>query len=154
MLAIPLVNGYQTTYFEDLREGMSGEYRRFVTQRDIDLFAELTGDRNPVHIDEEYAQNTVFKGRIAHGILTASFISTVLGTRMPGPGCIYISQSLKFKSVMRAGDEVVATAKVLELYPSKYQASFDTVCMVGSRVLVDGKAIIKVPSREKQQTIK
>ena len=135
------------TYFEDLREGMSAEYKKFVTQRDIELFAELSGDDNPIHLDEDYAKKTIFKRRVAHGLLTASFISAVIGGKLPGPGCIYISQSLNFRSALYAGDEVVAQAKVLELHPERYRATFCTSCKVGSRTILEGEALIQVPSR-------
>lgn len=135
------------TYFEDLREGMSAEYRRVVTQRDVELFAQVSGDDNPLHLDEDYAKGTVFKGRIAHGLLTASYISTVIGTRMPGPGCIYVSQTFRFKAPVRAGDEVVARVVVTELHPEKSRATFRTTCSVGERTVLDGEALIQVPSR-------
>jgi len=134
-------------YFEDLREGMSAEYRRTVTQRDVELFAQVSGDNNPLHLDESYAKGTMFKGRIAHGMLTASYISTVIGTRMPGPGCIYLGQSFRFKAPVRAGDEVVAKVTVTELQPEKCRATFRTTCSVGERVVLDGEALIQVPSR-------
>ena len=134
-------------FFEDLREGMSAEYRRVVTQRDVELFAQVSGDDNPLHLDADYAAGTVFKGRIAHGLLTASYISTVIGTRMPGPGCIYVSQNFRFKAPVRAGDEVVARATVTELHPDKCRATFRTTCSVGERIVLDGEALIQVPSR-------
>src|SRR6516162_9624971 len=93
-------------YLEDLEVGMTATYAKTVTDADVVLFAGVSGDSNPVHIDNEFAQRTMFKGRIAHGMLTASFISTALGTKLPGPGCIYISQNLRFRAPVRIGDTV------------------------------------------------
>jgi 3-hydroxybutyryl-CoA dehydratase len=137
-------NGY---YFEDLAEGMSASYAKTVTEADIILFAGISGDTNPVHLNEEFAAATMFKGRIAHGMLSASFISTVFGTRLPGPGCIYMSQSLRFKAPVRAGDTVTARVTVAELKPEKKQARFDCVCLVNGKAVLDGEALILVPSR-------
>ena len=105
-------NGY---YFEDLEVGMTASYTRVVTSEDIVSFAEVSGDKNPVHLDEEYAENSVFKERIAHGIMTASYVSAVIGMKLPGPGCIYMSQSLQFKRPVKIGDEAVAEVVVEEL---------------------------------------
>ena len=91
-------------YLDEISDGMTAVFSKTVTEADIVLFAGITGDTNPVHLDEEFAKPTMFKGRIAHGMLTASFISTVLGTKLPGPGCIYISQNLKFRAPVRIGD--------------------------------------------------
>ena len=99
-------------YLEEIGEGMTAVFSQPVTEADIVLFAGITGDTNPVHLDEEFAKPTMFKGRIAHGMLTAGFISTVFGTKLPGPGCIYLSQSLKFKAPVRIGDTVRARVTV------------------------------------------
>lgn len=109
-------------YFEDLYVGQTAVYARTLTETDIVLFAGVTGDNNPVHINEVFAQGTPFSGRIAHGMLTASFISTVLGTKLPGPGAIYLSQSVRFKAPVRAGDTLVARATVKELIPKNAAA--------------------------------
>ncbi|MBE03965.1 MAG: (R)-hydratase [Gammaproteobacteria bacterium] len=148
MEAEKLQNIHPVTFFEDLREGMSAEYTRLVTQQEIEMFAELTGDKNPIHLDPSFAEKSIFKTRIAHGMLIGSFISTVIGTRMPGPGCIYLSQSLNFMSPARAGEKVTAMAQVMELHPKKYRATFKTVCKVNTRILLDGTALIQVPSRK------
>ena len=117
------------------------------TDTDIIAFAGITGDTNPIHLNEEFASETMFKGRIAHGMLTASFISTVIGTKMPGPGCIYVSQNLRFKAPVRIGAIVNARCTVTKLIPEKHFVEMSTVCMVkGTQVLV-GEAIIFVPSR-------
>ncbi|MBJ26113.1 MAG: (R)-hydratase [Alphaproteobacteria bacterium] len=141
-------NIHPITFFEDLREGMSAEYTRLVTQRDIELFAELTGDNNPIHLDSNFAESSIFKGRIAHGMLIASFISTVIGTRMPGSGCIYLDQSLRFLSPLQPGERVTASAKVIELHTKKCRATFQTICRVDARILIDGTALIQIPSRK------
>ncbi|MCZ4304519.1 MaoC family dehydratase [Zoogloeaceae bacterium G21618-S1] len=133
--------------FEDLSVGMSGAYGHTVTEADILLFAGVSGDTNPVHLNEELAAASMFGGRIAHGMLSASFISTVFGTRLPGPGCIYLSQTLKFKAPVRIGDTVVARVTVKSLTPEKRKALFDTVCTVGETVVLTGEAEIMVPKR-------
>jgi 3-hydroxybutyryl-CoA dehydratase len=138
------LNGY---YFEDLAEGMTASYAKTVTDADIALFAGVSGDTNPVHLNEEFARATPFKGRIAHGMLSASFISTVFGTRLPGPGCIYMSQTLRFKAPVRAGDTVTARVTLAELRAEKKQARFECVCEVAGKTVLDGEALILVPSR-------
>lgn len=111
------------------------------------MFAGVSGDTNPVHLDEEFAASTMFGGRIAHGMLSAGLISAVFGTRLPGPGCIYLSQSLKFKAPVKIGDTVVARVTVKELKAEKRRAVFSTVCTVGDKVVMDGEAEILVPAR-------
>lgn len=138
------LHGY---YFEDLEVGMSEVFAKTVTETDIVMFAGISGDTNPVHINEEFASQTMFKGRIAHGILGASFISTVIGTKLPGPGCIYVSQSLKFKAPVKAGDTVRATCTITNLIPEKKFIELKTQCLVGEKVVIDGEATIMVPSR-------
>ena len=138
----------RTSYhFEDLKLGMEASFAKTVSEADILAFAEVTGDRNPVHLDETYAGKTMFKGRIAHGMLTASYISAVFGMELPGPGVIYISQTLNFKAPVRIGDEVVAKVKVAELFPAKRRARFDCVCTVDGKTVLDGEAILMVPAR-------
>lgn len=133
--------------FEDLEIGMSAAYGHTVTDADILLFAGISGDTNPVHLNEELASASMFKGRIAHGMLSASYISTVFGTKLPGPGCIYLSQTLKFKAPVKVGDTVVAKVTVKELMPEKRKAKFDTVCTVAGKVVLEGEADIMVPAR-------
>lgn len=135
-------------YFEDLAVGMEARYVRQVLEQDVYAFAELTGDTNPIHLDEIYASATMFKGRIAHGTLTASYISTILGTLLPGPGAIYISQSLNFRGPVRIGDEVVSTARVLELLPARKRAILTCHCSVAGKTVLEGEALMMVPSRE------
>ena len=104
-----------TYYIDDLKPGMSESFTKTVAERDIQLFGEVSGDVNPVHFDEEYAKTTMFKGRIAHGMLSASYISTVLGMKMPGPGTIFMSLTTRFKAPVRIGDTVVTTCTVREV---------------------------------------
>ena len=132
---------------EDLREGMTAVYAKTVTETDIVLYAGISGDDNPVHLNEEYAAKTMFKGRIAHGMLSAAFISAVIGTRLPGPGSIYLRHSLEFKAPVRIGDTVTARATVAEVIADKKRAVIDTVCTVGETVVIQGQALMMVPSR-------
>lgn len=136
-----------TFHIEDLELGMEAAHEKTVTHEDIMAFAEISGDCNPMHLDEIYAAATRFKTRIAHGMLTASFISTILGTRLPGPGCIYLSQTLRFKAPVRIGDRVRAVARVVGLDRSRRRAEFACSCLVDDRVVIEGEAHVMVPSR-------
>lgn len=138
-------------YFEDLKLGQTAVYARTITETDIVLFSGISGDTNPVHINEEFASATVFSGRIAHGMLTACFISTVLGTKLPGPGAIYVSQNLRFKAPVRAGDTVVVRATVADLNPEKKRVTLNTAVTVGTKVVLEGEAVIMVPARAAAQ---
>ncbi len=138
------LHGY---YFEDLEEGMEDIFAKTITDADIITFAGISGDTNPVHLNHEFASQTMFEGRVAHGMLTASFISTVIGTKMPGPGCIYVSQNLRFKSPVKSGDTVTATCTVKKLIPEKKFIEMETICSVGGKTVVEGDALILVPSR-------
>ena len=134
-------------YFEDLEEGMTDVFAKTITDADIITFAGISGDTNPVHLNHEFASETMFEGRIAHGMLTASFISTVIGTKMPGAGCIYVSQNLRFKAPVRSGETVTATCTVTKLIPEKRLIELKTVCTVSGKPVVDGEATIIVPTR-------
>ena len=134
-------------YFEDLSIGMEASHKRRISEDDIQTFADISGDYNPLHLCEEYASGTVFKERIAHGILTAGLVSTVFGTKLPGPGCIYISQSLNFRAPVRIDDEVVAVARITNLLPEKSRVIFACNCQVNGKTVLDGEAVILVPSR-------
>ena len=125
---------------DELEPGQSATYERTVTEDDIVRFAELSGDDNPVHLDEDFAAKTLFKGRIAHGMLSAAFISTVVGTRLPGYGSIYVSQSLRFRAPVRIGDTVVTTATVKEVKKDRKRVVMETVCAVGDTVVLEGEA--------------
>jgi len=131
-------------YLEDLSVGMTSIYAKTLTDADIVMFAGISGDTNPVHLDASFADQTAFKGRIAHGMLSASFISTVLGTRLPGPGCIYLSQSLKFRAPVKAGDTVTARVTVRDIDTERKRVVLDTVCSVGETVVIDGEAMLMV----------
>jgi 3-hydroxybutyryl-CoA dehydratase len=139
-----LLHGY---YFEELQEGMSDVYGKTITDADIVMFAGISGDINPVHLNHEFAKETMFQGRIAHGILTASLISTVIGTKLPGPGCIYVGQTLRFKAPVKAGDTVVARATVTKLIPERRFVEMKTQCFVKDAVVLDGEATVLVPKR-------
>ena len=132
---------------EDLEIGQTAELRRTVTEHDIETFADVTGDENPVHLDEAYAAATQFKGRIAHGMLSAGYISAVLGTQLPGPGAIYVSQTLNFRRPVRIGDEVTAEVKVTAIDPARGRVSFATGCVVAGKTVVEGEAVVIVPRR-------
>ena len=134
-------------FFEDLMVGMTAVYSRTITESDIVLFCGISGDTNPIHLNKEYAARTRFKGTIAHGMLSASLISTVLGTKLPGPGAIYISQNCRFRAPVRAGDTVIARATVTDLVPQKTRASLETTCTVAGQVVIEGEALMLVPSR-------
>ncbi|MGE5518143.1 MAG: MaoC family dehydratase [Bacteroidota bacterium] len=138
------LNGY---YFEELSIGQAAVFGKTVTEADIAAFAGVSGDTNPVHLNEEYAKGTMFKGRIAHGMLSAAFISTVFGTKLPGPGCIYVSQLLKFKAPVKIGDTVMARVEVTALNADKKFATFKTTCSVGDKVVLDGEATLMVPTK-------
>ena len=133
-------------FFEDLSAG-EASLSKPVTEADIAAFAEISGDKNPVHLDAQYAAGTTFKERIAHGMLSAAYISAVFGMKLPGPGAIYISQTLNFKAPVKIGDTVVATVKVVELVPEKRRARFDCVCSVSGKPVVRGEAVLMVPAR-------
>jgi 3-hydroxybutyryl-CoA dehydratase len=132
---------------EDLQPGMAASYTRKVTADDIQKFGDVTGDYNPVHFDEDYAKTTIFKSRIAHGLLSAGYISTVLGTKLPGAGAIFMSANIRFKAPVRIGDEVTATCTIREVLAAKKRVVFDCVCKVGDTVVIDGEAMLMVPSR-------
>ena len=138
---------FQTLYFEDLSLGMAESYAKTVKSSDVVGFAEITGDRNPVHLSEHFAANTPFKGRIAHGLYTASLISAVIGTRMPGPGAIYISQTLRFLAPVKIGDTVIAKVEVTELIEERRRVGLSCTCKVGDTVVLEGEATVKVPPR-------
>ena len=134
-------------YFDDLSVGMTRVFSKTITEADLLMFAGVSGDTNPLHLDEDFASRTMFESRIAHGMLTGSLISTVLGTRLPGPGAVYISQQLKFLAPVRIGDTVIARAEVGELNPERRRVRMLTTCWVGETKVVDGEALLMVPRR-------
>lgn len=137
----------KTYYFEDLELGMEASYQKLVTEADINAFAEVTGDKNPVHLDANHAAKTIFKERIAHGMLTASYISAVFGMELPGPGVIYVSQTLNFRAPVKIGQTVTAKVRVIELFPPKRRAQFECVCTADGKVVLEGEAMLLVPAR-------
>jgi len=138
------LHGY---YLEDLRVGMTDSYTKTITEADVIQFAELSGDNNPVHLNDEYAKTTPFKARIVHGMFSAALISAVLGARMPGPGAIYIDQQLRFKAPVFLGDTVVASAEVEEINVERRRVKLKTVCKVGDKVVAEGHATNMVDRR-------
>ncbi|MDA0702363.1 MAG: MaoC family dehydratase [Proteobacteria bacterium] len=126
---------------------MTAVYGKTVTDADIVLFTGVSGDTNPLHLDHEFASRTMFGGPIVHGMLTASLISTVVGTRLPGPGCIYLSQNLRFRAPVRVGDTVKTRATIVEVIAEKRRIRLETVCKVGDTVVLDGEALVMVPTR-------
>ena len=143
------LGGYE---FKELRVGMSKTYAKTITEADIVLFAAVSGDNNAIHTNEEFAATTIFKGRIAHGMLSASVISAALANKLPGPGAIYMSQNLRFRAPVRAGDTVRATVTVKELIPEKHRVLLGTCCIVRDEVVIEGDALVALPasSRESQ----
>ena len=131
---------------DELSVGMTATYRHTITDADVHAFADITGDHNPLHLDEAFAQTTRFKGRIVHGMLTASYFSTVLAM-LPGPGTIYLSQSLYFRAPVRIGDTVEAQITVAEIVAEKGRVLMKTVCRVGDTVVLDGEATALVPKK-------
>jgi len=131
---------------EKLKLGDTAQFSKTVSETDIYLFAGITGDFNPAHVDEEYAKSTFFKTRIAHGILSAGFISTILGTKLPGPGTVYMRQELNFLAPVRIGDTITAHAEVIEIIPEKNRVKLKTYCVnqAGATVL-DGEAMVSPP---------
>jgi 3-hydroxybutyryl-CoA dehydratase len=133
--------------FEELSLGQTARFSKTITEADILMFAAVSGDTNPVHIDAEHAAGTMFKQRIAHGMLSAGLISAVLGTRLPGPGTIYMGQTLKFRAPVKIGDTVTAVVEVTALDAAKRRATLSTTCLVGGKPVIEGEATVMVPAR-------
>ncbi|KDE40982.1 MAG: MaoC family dehydratase [Nitrincola lacisaponensis] len=138
------IHGY---YLEDLQVGMSESYAKTISESDVYLFAGISGDNNPVHINEEYAQTTLFKKRIVHGMFSAALISTVAGTRLPGPGCIYIDQQIKFKAPVYIGDTAKATLTITEIDEKRRRVKMRTDVTVGETLVATGEATFMVDKR-------
>ena len=137
-----------TIVIEDLEVGMSRHLQKQITDEDIQMFATVSTDRNPVHLDDDYAQDTIFEGRIAHGMLTAGLISAVIGEQLPGHGTVYLGQTLKFLAPVRPGDMVCAEVTVETIDHSKRRVTLATRCLVGDRVVLKGEAVVLAPSRK------
>ncbi len=137
-----------TICIEDIEIGMSRSLRKVITDRDIELFAEVSTDHNPVHLDDAYAQETIFEGRIAHGMLTAGLISAVIGEQLPGHGTVYLGQSLKFLAPVRPGDMVEAVVTVTDMDIAKRRVTMDTHCTIDGKKVLKGEAVVLAPSRK------
>jgi 3-hydroxybutyryl-CoA dehydratase len=136
---------------DQMKVGDAAEFAKTVTETDIYLYAGITGDFNPAHLNEAYAKNTFFKTRIAHGMLTAGFISAILGTQLPGPGAIYMKQELSFLAPVRIGDTITARVEVIELIAEKNRARLKTTCTNQDNVVVlDGEALVMPPKTPKK----
>ena len=137
-----------TICIEDIEMGMTRYIRKIITDRDIEQFAEISTDHNPVHLDDDYARDTIFEGRIAHGMLTAGLISAVIGEQLPGHGTIYMSQNLKFLAPVRPGDLVHAEVKVVDMIIDKRRVKLDCRCEVNGKNVLVGEAMVLAPSRK------
>ena len=137
------MNGYD---IEDLHPGMTATFEKTITEADIVMFANVSGDNNPVHTNKEFALTTQFKGCIAHGMLSASLISAAIANKLPGPGTIYLSQNLRFKAPVRPGDTVHAIVTVKEMVPEKRRVTLTTVCTVQDKVVIEGDALVMTTS--------
>ena len=140
------LNGYN---IEDLTIGQTASMAKTVTEADIILFAGVSTDVNPVHLNEEWAKTTMFKGRIAHGMLSAGFISAVLANKLPGPGTVYLGQNLKFKAPVRPGDTVKTVLTVKEIVVEKKRAVLTTNCYVGDLIVIEGEATVMCTTANK-----
>ena len=135
-----------TICIEEMEIGMSRYVLKTITDLDIELFAQVSTDRNPVHLDDDYARDTIFAGRIAHGMLTASLISAVIGEQLPGHGTVYMGQSLKFLAPVRPGDMVRAEVEVIGIDHAKRRVQLDCRCLVNGKKVLVGEATVLAPS--------
>jgi 3-hydroxybutyryl-CoA dehydratase len=137
-----------TVCIEDIEIGMTRHLKKIVTDRDIEMFAEVSTDHNPVHLNEDYANETIFGGRIAHGMLTAGLISAVIGEQLPGHGTVYLGQTLKFLRPVRPGDQVTAQVEVIDIDLGRRQVRLNTYCLVDGKKVLEGEATVLAPSRK------
>jgi 3-hydroxybutyryl-CoA dehydratase len=137
-----------SVYYEDIQLGQSASMEKTVTERDVQAFGEATGDLNPVHFDEDYARTTLFRGRVAHGVLSVGFMSAVMGMKLPGEGTIFVSAHVEFKGPVRIGDHVVTTCTVKEIRERR-QVVLDCLCTVDGKIVVTGEALVLAPKRPK-----
>ena len=126
---------YKSISFEQIKIDMSASYSQTITDADVKSFAGISGDHNPIHVDDEYASKSRYKKRIAHGLISGSFFSALFGTKLPGPGCVYVQQTFNFKKPVYLGDTVTATAKVTSIDSDKRRVFFDTTCKVKNKVV-------------------
>lgn len=138
------LHGY---YIEDLETGMSASVSKVFTGEDVAMYAKLSTDDNPLHMNEEFAAHTRTGGRVMHGMISASLISAIIGTRLPGPGCLWMAQEIRFLAPVRIGETVHAVAEVTDIDPGKHRVRLDTVCKVADKTVLDGRALVWVPSR-------
>lgn len=137
-----------TICIEDIEIGMTRGIGKTITDADIEMFATLSMDCNPVHLDEEYAQDTIFAGRVAHGMLTAGLFSAIIGEQLPGHGAVYLGQNLKFLAPVRPGDHVAATVTVRKIDHGRRRVTLDCAARVGDKVVLKGDALVLAPSRK------
>ncbi len=137
-----------TICIEDIEMGMTRHLRKQITDDDIEMFAQVSTDRNPVHLDDAYAQDTIFEGRIAHGMLTAGLISAVIGEQLPGHGTVYMGQTLKFLAPVRPGDVVTAEVEVIAIDHGKRRVQLNCRCLVNGKKVLIGEATVLAPSRK------
>ncbi len=140
---------YKQKFIEDLSVGMESRIEKVITLQDIKKFADVSGDFNPVHLDEDFAKNTIFKGRIAHGFLTASFISTVIATELPGPGSIYLKQSLKFLAPVYIDERILVKVRIVDIDKEKSKVKLITECFKNKTLVLTGEAEILIQSKKK-----
>ena len=140
---------YKTKFIEDFSVGMESTTEKTVTIEDIKKFAEVSGDFNPVHLDEEFAKKTIFKGRVAHGFLTASFISTIIATELPGPGSIYLKQSLKFIAPVYINEKILVKVRIIEINIEKSKVKLITECFKNKTLVLTGEAEILIQAKKK-----
>jgi 3-hydroxybutyryl-CoA dehydratase len=138
------LHGY---YIEDLETGITTSVSKAFSESDVAIYAQLSTDTNPLHLDQEFAAHTRVGGRIVHGMVTASLISAIIGTRLPGPGCLWMSQEMRFLAPVRIGETVKADAEVVEVDRQRQRVRLATVCRVGGKTVLDGHAVTWVPSR-------
>lgn len=132
----------------EIKIGMSESYSQTISEADVKAYAGISGDRNPVHMDDEYAEKSRYKKRIAHGMISSSFFSALFGTKLPGPGCVYVNQSLNFKRPVYIGDTVTAIITVTKIDEIKSRVYFDTICKVKNKIVIDGQAELYIPKEK------
>lgn len=137
-------------FIEELELGMTDVYVRAITETDVIQFSQISGDDNPLHLNEEFAKKTVFKGRIVHGMLSCGYISSVLGTKLPGPGCVYLNQNLNFRAPVRIGDIVQSRVTIRDIDIESNRVVCKAVCSIGEKIVIDGTATLWVPNRQIQ----
>jgi len=140
---------YKSKFIEDFSVGMESTMEKVVTLEDIKKFADVSGDFNPVHLDDEFAKKTIFKGRIAHGFLTASFISTIIATELPGPGSIYLKQSLKFLAPVYINEKILIKVSIVEVNIEKRKLKLSTECFKNKTLVLTGEAEILIQAKNK-----